>query len=305
MSTLDNLADRPGAGRAMAVIGYGFIGRRVCRTARARGWAVRALNLEEVADAPDDVVVGSAQDPAAVQRVLDGADHVVYAAGTAKPADSNLDPVTDAVRNLEPLLAVLGALRSRDVTSFTLLSSGGTVYGPDAPTPTPESAPLWPISSYGIMKVAAERYVAMYARDVGFAADLLRCANAFGPGEPTSGSQGLIGIARANLQAGRPVTIFGDGSARRDFIHVDDLAEIVVRLAEQPDGVRVLNAGSGRAVSILEIVEALASEVGVEPQLDRRPARPTDLAVSELDISQLRTILDVQPRSISDRRTTG
>ena len=54
------------------------------------------------------------------------------------------------------------------------------------------------------MKIAAERYVAMYARQVGFAADLLRCANVFGPGEPTAGSQGLIGIARANLLAGRP-----------------------------------------------------------------------------------------------------
>lgn len=286
------------AGPTLAVIGYGFIGRRVCRTALARGWRVRALNLEAVADDGVEVVVGSAQDFSAMHRVLDGAQHVVYAAGTAKPADSNLDPVTDAVRNLEPLLAVLGALRASDVGGFTFLSSGGTVYGPDAPIPTPEDAPLWPISSYGIMKVAAERYVAMYARELGFGADLLRCANAFGPGEPTSGSQGLVGIARANLLAGRPVTIFGDGSARRDFIHVDDLADVVVRLAEQPGGTRVLNVGSGRATSILEIVESLASELGVEPQLDRRPARVTDLAVSELDISRLRSILEFEPRRI-------
>jgi UDP-glucose 4-epimerase len=290
--------------RTLALIGHGFIGRRIGRAAVARGWRVRALTLEEEPAADVEVVVGSAQDVTALERVLDGAHHVVYAAGTATPATSNLDPVTDAVRNLEPLLAVLSATRSRSIEGFTFLSSGGTVYGPDAPVPTPEDAPLWPISSYGIMKVAAERYVAMYARQVGFAADLLRCANAYGPGEPTSGSQGLMGIARADLRAGRPVTVFGDGSARRDFIHVDDLADVVVRLAERPDGVRLLNVGSGRATSILEIVDAIAAELGVTPELDHRPARATDVPVSELDISRLRAILDFSPRAVGEAPST-
>ena len=291
--------------KTMAVVGYGFIGRRIGREALARGWRVRALNLEAVADDEVEVVVGSAQDFAAVEQVLDGAHHVVYAAGTAKPAESNMDPVSDAVRNLEPLLAVLSATRSREIHGFTFLSSGGTVYGPDAPVPTPEDAPLWPISSYGIMKVAAERYVAMYARDVGFSADLLRCANAYGPGEPTSGSQGFIGIARANLLAGRPITVFGDGSARRDYLHVDDLAAAAVGLAERPDGIRVLNVGSGSSVSVTEIIATLAAELGVEPRIEWRPARHTDLSVSELEISRVRKILPFEPRSITERPVRG
>lgn len=299
------MQDSPRTGAAspgtMAVIGYGFIGRRIGMMALARGWEVRALNLADVADDDVEMVVGAAQDVAAVETVLRGASHVVYAAGTAKPADSNLDPVSDAVRNLEPLLAVLSAMRSRSIGGFTFLSSGGAVYGPDAPVPTPEEAATWPISSYGIMKLAAERYVAMYAREVGFAADLLRCANAYGPGEPTTGSQGLIGIARASLMARQPITVFGDGTARRDYIHVDDLAEIVVRLAEQPSGTRVLNVGSGRATSITEIIDALSAELGVEAEVDRRPARTTDAPVTELDITRLQRILDVAPRSMIAR----
>lgn len=290
----------PGHGRTMAIIGYGFIGRRVARAALERGWRVRALDFSDAPGEPVEVVVGSAQDVTAIERVLEGTHHVVYAAGTAKPADSNLDPVGDGVRNLEPLLAVLSAMRSRAITGITFLSSGGTVYGPDAPVPTPEDAPLWPISSYGIMKVAAERYVAMYARQIGFSADLLRCANVFGPGEPTAGSQGLIGIARASLVAGRPITVFGDGSARRDYIHVDDLSDVVVRLAETPDGVRVLNVGSGRATSIAEIIDALSRGHGIEPVLDSRPARASDSPVAELDIARLRQALDFQPRATVD-----
>lgn len=281
----------------MAIVGYGFIGRRIGLEAVRRGWTVAAVNLGPVpGDHPIEVVVGSAQDPGVLSRVLTGADHIVYAAGTAKPADSNRDPVVDAVRNLEPLIAVLGAARVQSPTGFTFLSSGGTVYGPDASVPTPEDAPLWPISSYGILKVAAERYVAMYARQGGFSADLLRCANVFGPGEPTAGSQGLIGIARANLLAGRPITIFGDGSARRDYIHVDDLASIVVRLAERPNGARVLNVGSGHATSIVEIVDALARAHGIAPTLDHQPPRTSDSPIAQLDVTRLQQILDFRPR---------
>lgn len=284
----------------MTIIGYGFVGRRIGREAVRRGWRVSAVNLEEVVDDSVEVIVGSAQDPGMLARAMTGSDHVVFAAGTAKPADSHLDPIVDAVRNLEPLIAVLGAARAQEIRGFTFLSSGGTVYGPDAPVPTQEDAPLWPISSYGILKVAAERYVAMYARQGGFNVDLLRCANVFGPGEPTSGSQGLIGIARANLLAGRPITIFGDGSARRDYIHVDDLASVVVQLAERPEGARVLNVGSGRATSVMEIVRALSQALGVEPILDHRPARISDSPVAQLDISRLQAILDFQPHSAED-----
>lgn len=281
--------------RHMTIIGYGFIGRRIGREAVRRGWRVSAINLEEVADDTVEVIVGSAQEPGILARAMTGSDHVVFAAGTTKPAESDLDPVVDAVRNLEPLIAVLNAARTHGVGGFTFLSSGGTVYGPAAPVPTLEDVPLWPISSYGILKVAAERYVAMYARQGGFSADLLRCANVFGPGEPTTGSQGLIGIARANLLAGKPIVIFGDGSARRDYIHVDDLASVVVQLAERPNGARVLNVGSGRATSVMEIVGALSQALGVEPVLDHRPARSSDSPIAQLDISRLQAILDFHP----------
>ena len=272
----------------MAIIGYGFIGRRVARAAVARGWRVRALNLEEAPGEPVEVVVGSAQDVTALEQVLVGAHHVTYAAGTAKPAESNLDPVGDAIRNLEPLISVLSAARSRRITGFSFLSSGGTVYGPDAPVPTREDAPLWPISSYGIMKIAAERYVAMYARQAGFAADLLRCANVFGPGEPTAGSQGFIGIARANLLAGRPITVFGDGSARRDYIHADDLSEIVVRLASNPTASVSSTSAAARPPRSPRSSTRSAGRTASLPVLDRRHARASDSPIAQLDVTRLR-----------------
>ncbi|WP_210649594.1 NAD-dependent epimerase/dehydratase family protein [Nocardioides sp. SYSU D00065] len=284
----------------LAVIGLGFIGRRIARTARAGGWDVTALSRRHVALPGVRVIEGDAADPLAVAQATEGTTWVVFAAGTTKPAESDQDPLTHAVHNLAPVLSALEATAAAGARGFTFLSSGGTVYGPSAPVPTPEDTPLWPISSYGVMKAAAEQYVAMHAHHDGFAADILRCANVFGPGEPTSGSQGLIGIARARLRAGEPVVMFGDGSARRDYLHVDDLAEVVLALAGRPDGIRVLNVGSGTTTSVAEIISGLASALGVEPVIDRRPARESDSPVAELDISRLRELLDFRPRSADD-----
>jgi UDP-glucose 4-epimerase len=245
-------------------------------------------------------IQATADDASALDWLMKDADRVLYSAGTTKPAESDRDPIAHAVANLTPLLATLDATARNGVAGFTFLSSGGTVYGPSAPVPTHEDTPLWPINSYGIMKVAAEQYVAQRAHAHGFGADILRCANIYGPGEPSTGSQGLIGVARQHLLSAEPVTIYGDGGARRDFLHVDDLCDVLLRLAETPDGVRILNVGSGRSTSVMEIVTALATALGVSPTFERLPTRESDVPVAELDIRRLRSIIDFAPRDTAD-----
>ena len=291
-------------GRAgtLAVVGHGFIGGRIARLALSDGWKVRSLARREPQHRlppGHEFVVGDAREPDLILELLTGADHVVFAAGTANPAESNQHPMHEVAANLAPLLAVLNAIPRTSVSAITLLSSGGTVYGPDAPTPTPETAPLWPISAYGVIKVASERYVAMHARLHGLSADILRCANVYGPGEPTHGSQGLIGVARSAIRAHRPVDVFGDGSNRRDFVHVDDVAGAVVALAARPDGVRILNVGSGSSVSVHEVIAAVADSLDQAAVLEHRPARPTDVPVVQLDVSALRALIDFDPRDLA------
>jgi UDP-glucose 4-epimerase len=295
-----------GDGRTLAVVGHGFIGRRVARSALDHGWKVRSLARGPAATlhgpergAGHEVLIGDARHGDDLSRLLAGADHVVFAAGTTKPAESNRFPAHEVAANLSPLFATLDGMRRASVSSLTLLSSGGTVYGPDAPTPTPETAPLWPISTYGVLKVAAERFVSLYARQYAVTADILRCANVYGPGEPTHGSQGLIGVTRAALRAHRPVVVYGDGSARRDFVHVDDVSETVMSLAARPDGIRVLNVGSGSSVSVSDVISAVAGSLGQEAVLEHRPGRPTDVPVVQLDVTALRAIIDFEPRDLA------
>jgi UDP-glucose 4-epimerase len=285
----------------MAVVGHGFIGGRIAHLALEHGWKVRSLSRRLPAQGlppGHELVVGDARHAHDLAGLLEGADHVVFSAGTAKPAGSDQHPRREIATNLSPLVATLEAMSRASVHGITLLSSGGTVYGPDAPTPTPETAPLWPISTYGVLKVAAERYASLYAVDSDMTVDILRCANVYGPGEPTHGSQGLIGVTRAALKAGRPVVVYGDGSARRDFIHVDDVAAAVVSLAARPEGVRVLNVGSGRSDSVLEVVDAVAESLGATARLEHRPGRSTDVPVVQLDVRRLRELIDLEPRGL-------
>ena len=212
--------------------------------------------------------------PTSWPELLQGADHVVFAAGTAKPAESNEHPMHEIAANLGPLVATLEGMRRASAPALTLLSSGGTVYGPHAPTPTPETAPLWPISTYGVLKVAAERYVGLFARQHGLAADILRCANVYGPGEPTHGSQGLIGVTRAALRADRPVVVFGDGSARRDFVHVDDVAETVVALASDPTASASSTSVPAGPTPCSRWSRRWPLSLGIAAALEHRPAGP-------------------------------
>ena len=202
----------------------------------------------------------------------------MFAAGTTKPAESNQNPAHEVAANLSPLLATLAEhAHAPRCPAMTLLSSGGTVYGPDAPTPTPETSAA--LADQHLRRRSRSRPSATSRctrASTASSADILRCANVYGPGEPTHGSQGLIGVTRAALRANRPVVVFGDGSARRDFVHVDDVAAVVVALAARPAGVRVLNVGSGRSVPVRDVIEAVARSLGEQAVLEHRPGRPTD-----------------------------
>jgi UDP-glucose 4-epimerase len=287
--------------RAIVVVGLGFIGRRIASQAVAAGFSVREIErraLETPIDGVEEYVT-EVSGTANLAKVFADSDHVVFAAGTSRPADTTSDPMRECVNSLEPLVATLDAASEAGIRHFTFLSSGGTVYGPNAPDPASEDAPLWPSTPYGVFKVAGERLVAMYARRHGFTADILRCSNVYGPGQPTSGSQGVIGVFLERIRRGDAITLFGSDEASRDFIHVDDLSSIVVRLGGKRDGVRVLNVGSGEPVTLGELIDLIGDLIRAQPIVNREPARTGDVPAVRLDTSNLRATIDVDPRPLS------
>jgi UDP-glucose 4-epimerase len=216
-------------------------------------------------------------------------DVVFHLAAQIDVARAVAHPVIDARVNVMGTVAVLEAARASGARRFLLASTGGAVYG-DAPViPTPEGAPIAPLSPYGTSKAAAEDYLALYERQQDLSAMSLRLANVYGPRQGAAGEGGVIArFCRARLE-GRVAQVFGDGCQTRDFVYVGDVAAAFVAAA-RTDASGALNIGTGTETTVLELLQHL----GLEP--DFRPARSGEVRRSCLDAAHARRRLAWDPR---------
>jgi UDP-glucose 4-epimerase len=272
--------------KALVIGGSGFIGSYLVDRLLASGHSVRIFDRQPErfrAPLPDvDYSFGEFANPMALVEALSGVDAVYHLLSTTVPGTADLDPKTDVQDNLVGTINLLDSMERLGLSRILFLSSGGTVYGiPDA-IPIPETHPLRPISSYGIVKAAIERYLEMYRRTRGLSPVIIRASNPFGPRQAHSGVQGVISTFLRCVLAGQPVEIWGDGAVVRDYLDVGDLAELCVR-AGASDREGPYNAGSGRGLSINEVVEAVRKVTGSDFKVVYKPGRPVDVPRSVLD----------------------
>jgi UDP-glucose 4-epimerase len=190
---------------------------------------------------------------------------------------------------------VLDNVRSRPGVGFTYLSSGGAVYGELDGRRADEASPCRPLSAYGISKLAAENYVAMYAHRYDMPARIVRVANAYGPGQRVGRGQGLIATLVDAAATGRPAQVYGDGTHVRDYVHVDDVADAVVALTRTDLGPLVVNVGTGVGHSIRDVVRVVEQTSGRAIPLRYLPGRGFDVSHNVLDVSTLRNLIDWTP----------
>jgi len=269
--------------------GNGFIGSHVVDHLKAAGHAVRVLDRKRerfrVPIQGVDYRLTDFRDTTVLAEALEGIDVVFHLVSTTVPSTSNLDPLSDIQNNLVDSVRLLQLMVQQRVPKIVYLSSGGTVYGIPEVMPIPESYPLQPICSYGIVKAAIENYLYMFHHLYGLEYVVLRASNAYGERQGHMGVQGVIATFMFEILKGEPIEIWGDGSVVRDFIYVGDLAELCVHAAvSNVSG--IFNAGSGQGYSISEVLDtiAIASGVSVTPQY--KPGRVYDVPHVVLDISR-------------------
>jgi UDP-glucose 4-epimerase len=287
------------------LIGCGFVGARLAREfARAGKQLLVVTRSEPGADVrllPGvELLVADIADPGVAEEALEGADQVVYAAGGLMPAGSEANPALDIQLTLPPLCTVLEATRAKPGLRFVLISSGGTVYGRPQYLPVDEDHPTEPISSYGTVRLACEQYVGLYARLHGLRACSLRCSNVYGEGQPTDRRQGAVGTFLQRGLHDEPVVVFGDGATVRDYVYVGDVATVVLAVLERPHEASVLNVGSGRPTSLTQLIRIVERTTGRPVAIDRRPSREFDVHEIVLDISRLRTFVDLEPTPLEE-----
>lgn len=282
--------------------GGGFIGAAVAQQLLAEGWRVRVFERpqapvprELAAAAGLEWVRGDYLAEADLDAALAGADAVVHLISTSLPKSSNEDPARDVETNVVATLRLLALMVRRQVRRIVFASSGGTVYGATRTVPIREDHPTQPEVSYGIAKLAIEKYLYLYGRLHGLQPVALRIANPYGGGQRIEKAQGAVAVFLHRALRGEPLEIWGDGSVMRDYLHVQDVAAAFVCALRYQGPYQVFNIGSGQGASLNELAAAIEAELGRPVERRYLPGRSFDVPVSVLDNSLARAELGWQP----------
>jgi UDP-glucose 4-epimerase len=221
-------------------------------------------------------------------------DAICHLAAQMSVSRSVREPLFDAGVNLSGALNVLEAARAAGAR-FVFASTGGALYGDADVLPTPESAPAWPVSPYGVAKLAFEHYLHAYRAQHGLEYVALRYANVYGPRQNPHGEAGVVAIFCLRLLSGQQAVINGDGTFTRDYVYVDDVVR--ANLAALDRGVvGHFNVGTGRQVDVNEIFHQVVDRLGVEAEEVHGPARPGDQRTSALDWGLIERELGWRPQ---------
>jgi UDP-glucose 4-epimerase len=288
--------------RILLTGGAGFIGGHTAEALAAAGHETLAL---------DDLSTGRAQNLtiaplehadvrdreavlAAFRRFRPEA--VLHLAAVVSVPRSVAEPLMAHTINVDGLAATLEAARETAVRRFVFASSAA-VYGPQPRLPSQEDDPLDPVSPYAAQKAAGELIARAYRAAYGIETVALRYFNVYGERQRADDAYaGVIARFVETLAAGRPATIWGDGSQTRDFIHVADVARANVAALCGPDpGPAPINIGSGAALSVRQLHTLIAGLLGAPDTPTFAPDRAGDVPHSRAAIDRMQQRLGVQP----------
>lgn len=179
-------------------------------------------------------------------------DLVIHSLSTTVPSQS-FNARYDVESNLVPTIELLNCMARHEVKDIVYISSGGAIYGDSSAGRHKESEDVFPISSYGVVKLAIEKYLMQYAELFDFRPLILRLSNPFGPFHYST-QQGVCNVAMDAALSHKPFVVWGNGSAKKDFIYVTDFVAIMFMLLKRGVHNQVVNVASGNLASVNEIL---------------------------------------------------
>jgi UDP-glucose 4-epimerase len=285
--------------RAVVTGGAGFIGSHMVDLLVDHGYSVVVI---------DNLVTGRAENlaqhrreprvefhetdmcaVAADSRLFKGIDYVFHFGGIGDIVPSIERPLQYMRANVDGTLAVLEASRHAGVRKFVYAASS-SCYGLATELPTAEEAPIRPEYPYALSKYLGESAALHWAQVYRLPVISIRMFNVYGPRVRTTGAYGAVfGVFLTQKLHGKPYTVVGDGSQRRDFVYVTDVARAYLMAAESSQAGEVFNLGSGNPQTVNRLVELMGGEVVYVP---KRPGEPD---CTWADIGKIQRVLGWKP----------
>jgi UDP-glucose 4-epimerase len=206
-----------------------------------------------------EVVEADIRDADAVARALDGVDVVIHLAAYGSVAESVEEPFENFDVNVRGTLVLLNACAAAGIEKLVFASTGGAIMG-NTPPPVDETSVPWPISPYGASKLCGEAYCHAFAGSFGLPVVALRFANVYGP--VSAHKKGAVTAFVTRALRGEPLVIYGDGSATRDFLYVNDLCAGICAAVDAPLEDEVVHLASGEETSIGALAKLILELTG-------------------------------------------
>ncbi|HYG02371.1 MAG TPA: NAD-dependent epimerase/dehydratase family protein [Chryseosolibacter sp.] len=248
--------------RILILGGLGFIGRNLFNTLHSQGHDITILTdylhddhaINEVT--LKTVVVGSILDKEYIEKAVAGYDVIYSLAGSSGASDSVKNPYHDLDNNLKGHLNILEGCRKTNPHALLVFPSSRLVYGKPQSGLVDEKHPIQPESIYAIHKLTTEHYYLLYQRLYGIRSIILRISNPYGPYQRFgSNNYGILNWFIHKAVVGEPITIYGDGLQKRDFIFIDDVVSLLNKCIFSKEMIgKVYNVGLGRGIPLKDAV---------------------------------------------------
>jgi len=291
--------------------GAGFIGSHTVEALLETGAWVRVfdnLSTGKRQNLPEhsklELQVGDIRNPQEVNAAMQGITHVLHLAAQVSVQASVEDPSSSCTQNIQGFVNVLHAACRNKVQRFVYASSAA-VYGMPEEVPLSEESRLAPISPYGLEKYVNEQYATLFESLYGFHSVGLRYFNVFGPRQdPQSPYAGVISKFIERISENKPLIVFGDGLQTRDFIFVKDIAQ-ANRAALEGTGTGTCNIATGRAWTLLQVIETLARCVNQTLGVEHQAPREGDISHSAGYNDRLKRELGYTPQTTLEEGLTA
>ncbi|OPX75194.1 MAG: UDP-galactose-4-epimerase [Methanoregulaceae archaeon PtaU1.Bin059] len=265
----------------------GFVGRNIIKKLQANNIDLIASDIQNLDIKGVEFVKADLLNPLDVSNIVKDVDVIIHLAAHPLPASIE-HPKMNAKINIEGTLNILDAAKEYGIDNV-IFSSASSIVGKVDYSPVDEDHPCFPKTPYGVAKLSIEHYLRVYQELYNLNYLTFRFFNLYGPEQhPASGA--LIPMVFKKLKEDGSFNVFGDGNQMRDFIYVEDIAEIYYRALHHDIRNQVVNLGTGKGSTIKDIIEKAGKILNVSPTINYLPARPGEIDNFVADIKKFQKI---------------